>query len=119
MNAHTSHDDTMKPEYNFAALGMGGRWVWDPAPGEAGGRYVYEHDYGGGSGSGGARGGGAGYGQHQSQRHRYGGGHDGDEDDGIWPDTGVWESTKSWMRTAGSKLVEAEEGVWRWVNSRT
>ena len=91
--------------------------MWDPAPGEAGGRYVYtyddadtdereEHDldadldmdwYGFGYG--------------------YGGG--AEEDGPMEWMSDVWDFTMGWARTAGETLVKAERGVWRWVNSRS
>ncbi|KAM5450957.1 hypothetical protein MaudCBS49596_004067 [Microsporum audouinii] len=83
---------------------LGMRQVWDPAPGEAGGRYVYEYDFfGDGSREGGE------VGQRQQAQ----------DDEWIWDSAaGMWETTVSWMKSAGEKMAEVEEGVWRWVNGR-
>lgn len=83
---------------------LGMRQVWDPAPGEAGGRYVYEYDFfGDGSREGGD------VGQRQQAQ----------DDEWIWDSAaGMWETTVSWMKSAGEKMAEVEEGVWRWVNGR-
>ncbi|KAK2823900.1 hypothetical protein FQN49_007506 [Arthroderma sp. PD_2] len=87
---------------------FGMRQVWDPAPGEAGGRYVY--DYIGGD-----------FFDEQEEDDGYGnvrrGG--GEEDWGWDSAVGAWEATVSWMKSAGEKMAEAEEGVWRWVNGRS
>ncbi|KAF3491633.1 uncharacterized protein GIQ15_01150 [Arthroderma uncinatum] len=87
---------------------FGVRQVWDPAPGEAGGRYVYDYtssDFFDGQddddGWGNVR--------------RKGG-----EEDWVWDSAaGAWNVTLSWMKSAGEKMAEAEEGVWRWVNGRS
>jgi hypothetical protein len=74
--------------------GGGGRWRWDDAPGGAGGRYEYTDD--------------------DDDDDDGGGG--GDADD--WPGSGLWDATLSWASTMGLKLQDAEEGIWRWVNSK-
>lgn len=48
----------------------------------------------------------------------HGGGGGGEDGPAEWM-TDAWETTMGWARTAGQKLVQAEEGVWRWVNART
>ncbi|EEH39350.1 hypothetical protein PAAG_08619 [Paracoccidioides lutzii Pb01] len=68
--------------------GVRGRWRWDDAPGGAGGRYEYVTD-----------------GREE-------------DDEGSWTAAGIWRSTVDLAKTAGNKLAEVEEGVWRWVNQR-
>ncbi|KAK2739868.1 hypothetical protein FQN57_006444 [Myotisia sp. PD_48] len=100
------HVPSSGPPYGSEPVGMGrGKYVWDPAPGEAGGRYVYEFD------------------DKNGQALGYNGQSGRGEDGEGWGLNevvgGVWESTVSLAKMAGSKLVQVEEGVWRWVNSRS
>ncbi|EZF28991.1 hypothetical protein H101_07321 [Trichophyton interdigitale H6] len=79
---------------------FGMRQVWDPAPGEAGGRYVYQYDF---------------FGDDEGRD-----GQVADEGEWLWNSAaGAWETTLSWMKSAGERMAEAEEGIWRWVNSRS
>ncbi|EFQ98050.1 hypothetical protein MGYG_01088 [Nannizzia gypsea CBS 118893] len=79
---------------------FGMRQVWDPAPGEAGGRYVYQYDF---------------FGEEEERNVHVGG-----EEEWLWNSAaGAWEATVSWMKSAGERMAEAEEGIWRWVNSRS
>ncbi|EGD84151.1 hypothetical protein H112_07844 [Trichophyton rubrum D6] len=79
---------------------FGMRQVWDPAPGEAGGRYVYQYDF---------------FGDDEDRD-----GQAADDSEWLWNSAaGAWETTLSWMKSAGERMAEAEEGIWRWVNSRS
>ncbi|KAI1962010.1 hypothetical protein LOZ58_003088 [Ophidiomyces ophidiicola] len=97
---------TRTPTSGAAAAAGGGHWSWSDAPNLSGGRYVYSPA--------------AGTEKASREAHKYddgGGGYgDGDWGGGLgW----MWEGVKGWAGTVGERLVEVEEGVWRWVNSRT
>ncbi|WEW55335.1 hypothetical protein PRK78_000764 [Emydomyces testavorans] len=100
-----------------------GHWRWSDAPNLAGGRYVYSSS----SSSSVSMLAAARDAQRCDIAENDQFGISGPDDGGVGDDGWgwvvgagwVWEGAKSWGRSVGSRLAEAEEGVWRWVNRKT